>query len=176
MTTRITLLSLAVLALPSACKVQDPPPVTEPWTDDFARGDIGRNYKPTSEAYAITDGVLNVKGAYNHPLWLRKKLPDDLVVELDVWGKTPDGDLKVEIFGDGESHAHNKGAYTSSGYVLCMGGWNNSKSFIARGNEHGKDMSTREEPRSCQVRSITGRSCARAAAWTGTSTTCRRPS
>jgi len=150
MTTRALVLVLTVSATLSACKVSDPPPVTGPWTDDFERSDIGRDYKPTSEAYTIVGGALNVKGAYNHPLWLRKKLPDDVVIELDVWAKTTDGDLKIEIFGDGESHAHNKGAYTSTGYVLCLGGWNNSKSFIARGNEHGKDTKTRKDPKVVQ--------------------------
>jgi hypothetical protein len=142
---RAALLSIAMLAC--ACKVSDPPAVTGPWTDDFERSDLGRDYKPTSEVYAITNGVLNAKGAYNHPLWLRKKLPDDVVIEFDVWGKTNDGDLKVELFADGESYARNKGAYTSTGYVVCMGGWNNSKSFIARGNEHGKDIATRTQPK-----------------------------
>jgi hypothetical protein len=143
----MTMRALAILSLCAACKVSDPPPIEGEWIDDFARQDLGRNYRPTSEAYRIADGALNVRGAYNHPLWLRKRLPDDVAIELDVWGKTQDGDLKVEIFGDGESHAHDKGAYTSTGYVLCMGGWNNSKSFIARGSEHGEDMQTRAQPR-----------------------------
>ncbi len=140
-------LLVTVAALSIGCTIKDPPPVTEPWTDDFDRSDIGKNYKPTSEVYVLTDGVLSAKGAYNHPLWLRKKLPDNVVIELDVRGESKDGDLKVEIFGDGESHARNKGAYTSSGYVLCMGGWNNTKSFIARGSEHGKDIKTRTQPK-----------------------------
>ncbi|RMH41430.1 MAG: hypothetical protein D6689_11150 [Deltaproteobacteria bacterium] len=137
----------AAISAAVACKVPDPPPIAAEWTDEFDRADIGRNYRPTSDAYAIVDGVLNVRGAYNHPLWLRKRLPDDVAIEFDTWAKTPDGDLKVEIFGDGESHAHDKGAYTSTGYVLCMGGWNNTKSFIARGSEHGKDMVTRTAPK-----------------------------
>jgi hypothetical protein len=129
------------------CKVADPPPITGPWTDNFERDSIGANYKPTADAYQLTNGVLEVKGAFNHPLWLRKKLPEQVAVELDVWVTSPDGDLKVEIFGDGESHAVDKGAYTSSGYVLCMGGWHNSKSFIARGNEHASDMPIRVQPK-----------------------------
>ena len=31
------------------------------------------------------------------------------------------GDIKVELFGDGSSFAHDKGAYTSTGYVFIMG-------------------------------------------------------
>jgi hypothetical protein len=145
--TAIRVAAAASLLSAAACKVTDPPPINAEWTDDFERSDIGKNYKPTANEYVIADGVLQVQGALNHPLWLRKKLPRDVVIELDVWGETPDGDLKVEVFGDGSSHAHNKGAYTSTGYVLCMGGWNNSKSFIARGSEHGSDMTARAQPR-----------------------------
>ena len=32
-------------------------------------------------------------------------------------------------------------------YVLIMGGWGNSKSLIARGNEHGKDLVERTQPK-----------------------------
>jgi hypothetical protein len=138
-------LSAAAAAL-LGCVVKDPSPITERFVDEFARADVGRNYKPTSEAYELRDGVLAVKGAYNHPLWLRKRLPDEVSLELDVWAESRDGDLKVEVYGDGESHAENRGAYTASGYVVCMGGWNNSKSFIARKDEHGNDMVSRTQP------------------------------
>jgi hypothetical protein len=143
----------ALCALPviapalSGCKVKDPPPITERWTDDFERTAIGSNYYKTGGGYEIEDGALRTQGSYNHPLWLRKKLPPDVVVELDAWSNTPDGDIKVELFGDGVSHARDKGQYTSSGYVLIMGGWSNSKSMIARGNEHGKELVERTQPR-----------------------------
>jgi hypothetical protein len=131
----------------SGCKVKDPPPITAQWTDDFGRTGIGSNYYKTGGGYEIEDGALSAQGSYNYPLWLRKKLPRDAVIELDAWSNTPDGDIKVEIFGDGVSHARDKGQYTSSGYVLIMGGWGNSKSLIARGNEHGKDLVERTTPK-----------------------------
>lgn len=135
----------SMLAL--GCKIEDPPAITSAWTDDFERDKLGGNYRPTADNYQIVNGALSAKGAFNHPLWLRKKLPGEAVIELDVWSNSADGDIKVELYGDGESHAKDKGAYTSSGYVVVMGGWNNSKSLVAKGNEHGKELAERKTPR-----------------------------
>lgn len=126
--------------LAGACKIPDPPPVTDVWEDTFERSSIGKNYLPTRHVYKVDDGVLKVEGAENHPLWLRKKLPRNVMIELDVRSNSPSGDIKVELFGDGKSHAPNRGAYTSTGYVILAGGWNNKKSLIARRNEHGREM------------------------------------
>jgi hypothetical protein len=138
---------LAGAAVLGGCKVNDPPPIESKWTDDFGRAELGDDYRPTVDSYQLVNGTLGTRGAFNHPLWLRKKLPADAVIELDCWSTTPDGDIKVELWGDGTSHARDKGAYTSSGYVVIMGGWNNSKSMIARGNEHGKDLVERAQPK-----------------------------
>ena len=73
------------------------------------------------------------------PPWLRRRLPNDAVIELDAWSQSPAGDIKVEIYGDGKSFDPNKGAYTSTGYVLIFGGWNNTKNIIARMDEHAED-------------------------------------
>jgi hypothetical protein len=147
-------IALVVLGL-VACKggapgPTDRPPITAPWSDDFERTNLGDDYYATSEVYQLMNGALGAKGAYNHPLWLRKPLPERAVIELDVWSNSPDGDIKVEFFGDGKSHAHNKGAYRATGYVACMGGWSNSKSFLARQDEHGKvgeDLVVRTQPK-----------------------------
>ena len=147
----MTVAAIAAIAATVGCKVKDPPPIEGVWTDDFERGSIGGNYYKTGGGYRIHDGTLSAKGgadgSYNHPLWLRKKLPTDVMIELETWSNTPDGDIKVELFGDGMSHAQNKGQYTSSGYVFVMGGWDNSKSVLARGNEHGKDIKQRTSPK-----------------------------
>jgi hypothetical protein len=140
----------AVVVASAGCKVKDPPPVTEVWADDFTRSEVGRNYFPTSNNYKIEKGALKTQGGYNHPLWLRKKLPRDVQVDFDAWSNTKDGDIKVELFGDGRSHAANRGAYMASGYVFIMGGWSNRKSIIARRNEHGaagKDIVQRALPK-----------------------------
>ena len=140
------LTALTVLAT-SACKVADPPPITEAWTDDFERSTLGKNYYKTGGGYDIEDGALITRGSYNHPLWLRKKLPRDAIFEFDCWSNTPDGDIKVEIFGDGMSYDPDRGSYTATGYVLIMGGWNNSRSIIARGDEHAPNLPVRVAPK-----------------------------
>jgi hypothetical protein len=143
---RVTL--LVVVVAPSCHKQQDPPPITEAWTDTFERADVGGDYFATdASAWTIREGMLRAQNAYNHPLWLRKKLPQDAIIELDVTSYSPAGDMKVEAWGDGEHHATDKGQYTSSGYIFVMGGWNNSKSILAKGNEHGRDIAERRLPR-----------------------------
>lgn len=117
------------------CKVKDPA-ITTPFADDFERAEPGPTWNNTGAEYRIAGGRLNVSRAYNHPLWLRKKLPRDVVIELDVMSKSAAGDLKVEIFGDGESFDPDKGSYVSSGYMLIFGGWGNSLNVICRHDEH----------------------------------------
>jgi hypothetical protein len=140
---RVVLLALAL----AGCKQPDPPPVGAAWSDNFDRAEIGFDYRATADVYRIKDGALNVSNGYNHPLWLRKKLPQNAVIEVDCWSKSPAGDLKLEIWGDGESYAENRGAYSSTGYDFIFGGWSNSKSEIARGNEHGADVASRTSPK-----------------------------
>lgn len=136
----------AVWAL-GGCKVKDPPPVTGAWSDDFERSQIGGNYYKTGGRYKIIDGALSTRGSYNKPLWLRKKLPRDVIVEFDCWSNSPEGDIKFEIFGDGLSYDKDKGSYLATSYVLIMGGWGNSRSIIARGDEHAKKLPERRSPR-----------------------------
>lgn len=147
---RLALALVVIATAATSCKVKDPPPVTEVWADDFTRSEVGRNYYPTSNNYKIKDGALSTQGGYNHPLWLRKKLPRDVQIEFDCWSNTKDGDIKVEVFGDGSFHAKNRGSYMATGYVLVMGGWKNRKSILARRNEHGaqgKDLVARTQPK-----------------------------
>ena len=117
------------------CKAKDQV-ITGPFTDDFQRAELGPTWNNTGAGYRIADGRLNVSNAYNHSAWLRKKLPRDAVIELDAMSNSPAGDLKIEIYGDGESFDPDKGGYVSSGYVLIFGGWRNSLSVICRNNEH----------------------------------------
>jgi hypothetical protein len=123
-----------------ACKVKDPPPVTEEWKDPFERSEIGGDYYKSGSGYEIASGALSARGAHNHPLWLRKKLPRDVRIDLDCWSTEERGDIKVELFGDGRSFDPDAGRYMATGYELIFGGWFNSKSIIARLDEHGKDI------------------------------------
>ncbi len=131
----------------AACKVKEAPPIKDPFADNFERAGIGGGYAQTGEGYSITNGALNAKGAKNHPLWLARRLPRDVRIEFDTWSTERRGDIKIELFGDGRSYDPNAGAYTSTAYVLVFGGWNNSKSIIARQDEHGKELVERREPR-----------------------------
>ena len=123
------------------------PPITEAWSDGYQRSLLGDDYVDTGGGYRIVDGALSAKGSHNHPLWLRKTLPRDVAIEVDAWSNSPDGDVKVELFGDGRSYDADRGAYQPTGYIVIMGGWKNSKSMIARKDEHGKELVVRTQPR-----------------------------
>ena len=127
-----------------------PDPTPGPFSDDFERTALGPDWLATDPtAASIEQGALVVQRAHNHPVWLRRPLPDDAVIDLDVWTDSPDGDMKVEVWGDGQSfHRGELGAaYEASGYVLVMGGWKNTLSAIARQHEHAADRVTRADPR-----------------------------
>src|SRR4051812_22761964 len=127
---------LAIGLVLAACKVREQPPITAAWTWDFEAG-LGEVFYATGDGYHGEAGVLSAHGAHNHPLWLRKKLPRDVRIEFDAWSTEPRGDIKVEVFGDGHSFDPDGGRYTATGYEVIMGGWYNSKSEIARLDEHG---------------------------------------
>ena len=131
---------LPIPLLRCACKVKDPLPITSQFYDAFERVELGSNYAATGDGYRLATGALSAHGAHNHPLWLRKKLPRDVRIELECWSTEPRGDLKIELFGDGHSFDPDGGRYTATGYELIFGGWGNSKSIIARLDEHGKDV------------------------------------
>ena len=128
-------LGLALAPLP-ACRAKVPV-IDAPFTDNFERAELGASWNPTSDQYRIEGGKLMVANAHNHPAWLRRRLPHDVVIEVDALSKSPTGDIKVEVFGDGESFDPDNGSYTSTGYVFIFGGWSNSLSVICRQGEHG---------------------------------------
>jgi hypothetical protein len=108
------------------------------FTDDFERTELGPHWRNTGGSYQITDGKLRVRGSRNKPLWLRRTLPRDVRIEVDVRSESPQGDIKLEVFGDGVSKA-TQASYTATSYVVIFGGWNNTKNVIARLDEHGAD-------------------------------------
>jgi hypothetical protein len=106
---------------------------TVPYSDDFSSPDtVERNYFSTGGLWRVVNGELLSPGVKNNPLWLKASLPQNVAIEFDARSMSPEGDLKVEIFGNGSDHA--------SGYVLIHGGWNNSLSIIARLDEHGASL------------------------------------
>jgi hypothetical protein len=129
------------------CKAKIPQ-ITEPFAEDFERQEIGPVWFDTGGNFRIVGGKLAAKGAHNHPLWLKRRLPRDVVIELDATSRSPDGDLKVEIFGDGETFDPDGNRYQPTGYTMIFGGWRNSMSVISRLDEHddGVKASRRDPP------------------------------
>lgn len=140
-----TLFALALALATGSCTKTKA--ITKPFVEDFERAELGSRFFNTGGPYEIRDGQLRVKGAFNHPLWLQRKLPRNAVIEFDVTSHSPDGDIKVEAWGDGQSHATTKGAYLATSYVFIFGGWGNSKSIIARMDEHAPNVPSRTEPK-----------------------------
>jgi hypothetical protein len=123
----------------SACTPQgDPGMGAQGFSDDFDRAELGEIWNNTGGPWRISGGQLKVEGARNKPLWLKRTLPHDVAIEFDARSDSADGDIKVEVFGDGVSKAESV-SYTATSYVLVFGGWHNSLNVLARMNEHGAD-------------------------------------
>lgn len=110
------------------------------FSDDFDRAELGNDWRRGSGEggsgkWRIENGMLHGSDLKNDPLWLQAQLPEDVQISFDAKALSPTGDLKVEVFGDGENHA--------SGYVLIYGGWSNKLDVIARLDEHGDDRKER---------------------------------
>lgn len=134
---------IVFILLSAACKVEKRPEGVATF-DDFERAELGNDWLATGSDYRIVNGEVVVAGARNHPLWLKRPLPADGVVELDVWSNDEAGDIKLELWGDGKSSATTV-SYTATSYVFIFGGWKNSLSAIARMNEHGADRRVRAD-------------------------------
>ena len=111
------------------------------FSDDFERADLGAEWLNTGGPYRIEGGRLVFAKVHNHPLWLKRRLPDNVRIQLDCLSKSPEGDIKVELAGDGRTFQPDDDVardliYTASGYVFIFGGWRNSRSTIARQDEH----------------------------------------
>ncbi|MFH1130374.1 MAG: hypothetical protein V1754_03505 [Pseudomonadota bacterium] len=142
---RMVFLALASVFMIALFACTRPETITEPFVDDFERTQLGPNYNNTGGPYEPLNGKLHISGAYNKPLWLKKKLPRNAVIEFEVTSKSQDGDIKIEAWGDGESFATTKGAYLATSYVFIMGGWQNTISALCRLDEHGADRKTRSD-------------------------------
>lgn len=131
-----SMLALAV----TGCK-KLPATLSAPLSDDFDRGELGDAWVNTGGPYRIEDGSLTFENAHNHPLWLRTPLPDDVRIDVDATGLSPDGDIKVILAGDGKSFESDDAVrrdlqYTESGYVFIFGGWHNHVSTLVKMQEH----------------------------------------
>lgn len=112
------------------------PMISEPFIDGFDRAAIGDDYYATSPVWRIENGRVCGKGARNHPLWLKKRLPVNARIEFDAEGGSSDGDIKVEVWGNGRSFAQTVSYTNASSYVVIFGGWKNQFHVLARIDEH----------------------------------------
>jgi Farnesoic acid 0-methyl transferase len=139
----------ALDATPFLAEAPSPAPVPGPYSDDFERTALGNDWLATDPTAARVDkGTLTIERAHNHPVWLRHPIPEDATIEFDAWTDSPEGDIKVEAWGDGRSaHAGApEAAYEATGYVFVFGGWHNTKSVLARQEEHGPAVPARSSP------------------------------
>lgn len=104
--------------------------------DKFERDVIGPDYTVTGAGWTIRGGKLCVEDARNHPLWLLRRLPENARVEFDGVALSSDGDIKVEVWGDGRSHATGASYSDATSYLFVFGGWKNSRHVLARLDEH----------------------------------------
>jgi hypothetical protein len=119
--------------------------------DRFDRDVLGPDWSGPNGSYRIVEGKLVAEGAKNRPLWLKTKLPRNAKVEFKASASSPAIDIKAELWGDGKS-VPTTASYKATAYVVILGGWNNSRSIIARMDEHGKDRQSRKEPKATSGR------------------------
>ncbi len=129
---------------PPAGSVQAPaaddPPLTTPFFDDFERGSLGPDWRAVGwGAWKIEGGRLCGRSARNRGVWLRRRLPLDARIEVDATSSSPDGDLKLEAWGDGASGATSTSYTNATSYLAVLGGWKNTLHVLARLDEHGSD-------------------------------------
>ena len=144
--TRIVVaVALAVYALVIMLTVSDSGTAHAPssggklvFSDNFQRAEVGPRYfvgEPDkgykNAGWRIQDGRLVAMNIHNAALWLKAPLPDKVRIEFDGRAETDDGDVKCEVFGDGQRH--------QSGYILIFGGWKNRVTCIARLDEHSEE-------------------------------------
>jgi len=112
--------------------------ITSAFVDNFDRAELGPEWNATSPEWRIQGGQLCGRNARNHPVWLRRKLPTNARVEFDAVSSSPDGDLKVEIWGDGKGFAKGTSYTDATSYLFIYGGWKNQFHVLARIDEHAK--------------------------------------
>lgn len=129
------------LAKPAAdAKPAGPPdaPITAVYYDTFDRAELGAEWSATSPEWKVVGGRLCGRNAHNHPVWLNRKLPVNARIEFDAVSSSADGDLKVEIWGDGKSFAKGTSYTDATSYLAIFGGWKNQFHVLARIDEHAQ--------------------------------------
>jgi hypothetical protein len=113
--------------------------ITSTFEDDFNRAELGGDWNALSPAWRIENGRLCGRGAKNRGVWLTRRLPANARIEFEAYAESATGDLKVELWGDGQSGATGNSYTNATSYIAIFGGWKNSKHVLARLDEHGDD-------------------------------------
>jgi hypothetical protein len=117
----------------------DLPLLQAPFSDDFERAELGDDYFATGDQFRIKAGRLCVKGARNHPLWLRHRLPTNARISVEAESQSDEGDVKLEAWGDGRAAATRITYNDATSYLAIFGGWKNRYHVLARLDEHAPD-------------------------------------
>jgi hypothetical protein len=105
-----------------------------------ATSSLGPNwYQAQTNVWHIENGRLCGANAHNHGVWLQKPIPVNARIEFDAVSDTAEGDLKAEVWGDGQSSATAVSYTNATSYLVIFGGWKNTFNVLARINEHGAD-------------------------------------
>ena len=126
----VGLLATAAIALGSCRPTDDL--VAGEVTDNFDRDRVGPGWRDTGGGYGLVNGELAVRGAKGHPLWFRRRLPADVMIELDARAVSDDGALEIQLFGDGKATDPADNDCSSSGYTLL---WRGTHAAICRERE-----------------------------------------
>lgn len=122
---------------PSNLRREPPVPALAP---QAGLGSLGPNWRQAqTTAWKIENGKLCGRGAKNHGVWLERPIPINARIEFDATTFSPEGDLKAEVWGDGQSAATSVSYTNATSYLTVFGGWKNSLHVLARINEHGTD-------------------------------------
>jgi hypothetical protein len=126
-------------SVPAVPAAPSRPPIVAVWEDTFDRAELGPDWVSLSPTWKVTNGRLCGRGARNKGVWLQRKLPLNARIEFDAFAESAEGDLKVELWGDGASGATSTSYTNATSYLAILGGWKNTKHVLARLNEHGED-------------------------------------
>jgi hypothetical protein len=123
------------------------PKIEAPFSDNFDRSELGADWNVTGGPWTMREGRLCVSGAHNHPAWLLRRLPVNARIEFEATSSSPEGDLKTEVWGDGQSAATGNSYTNATSYIVIFGGWKNTFHVLARLDEHAPDRTEmRVEP------------------------------
>jgi len=117
----------------------DSAPLNQPFIDHFDAATLSSDWRPTSTVWRIENGRLCGRGAHNHPVWLQRRIPKNARITFTAESDSVDGDLKVEIWGDGQSEAKTVSYTNATSYLFILGGWKNHFHVLARIDEHAPD-------------------------------------